>query len=152
MNSRRKGKTGELEAAHYLSALFKLPVRRGQQFRGGPDSPDVVGLDGLHIEVKRTERLNLDTALEQAARDAGETEVPVVLHRGNRRRWKLTINADDLLPFLDAAGSLIDEGHRAAVAAEQISPGRAAGETSGPPDGGMPGQERQEATTKRRMP
>ncbi len=113
MNSRAKGKAGELEAAHYLADLFKLPVRRGQQFRGGADSPDVVGLRRLHVEVKRVEKLNLDTELEQSAREAGTHEVPILLHRSNRRRWKLTFYADDLLRFLEAAGTLIDEGHRA---------------------------------------
>ncbi|MFC1453161.1 hypothetical protein ACFLSJ_07470 [Verrucomicrobiota bacterium] len=112
MNSRTKGKGGEVEAAHYLTELFKLPVRRGQQYRGGPDSPDVAGLPGLHIEVKRVEKLNLDTALEQAAREAGTNEVPLVLHRRNRKRWKFTFYADDLLRFLDATGALIDEGHQ----------------------------------------
>jgi hypothetical protein len=114
MNSRAKGKAGELEAAHYLGDLFKLPVRRGQQFRGGADSPDVAGLRGLHVEVKRVEKMNADTALEQSARDAGTDEVPVLLHRSNRKRWKMTFYADDLLRFLDAAGTLIDEGHRTA--------------------------------------
>jgi hypothetical protein len=113
MNSRRKGKAGELEAAHYLADLFRLPVRRGQQFRGGADSPDVAGLHGLHIEVKRVERMNLDAALEQSARDTGTDETPIVLHRSNRKRWKITFYADDLLRFLDAAGALVDEGHRA---------------------------------------
>ena len=119
MNSRAKGKTGELEAAHYLADLFKLPVRRGQQFRGGADSPDVAGLRGLHVEVKRVEKLNLDTALEQSARESGTDEVPLVLHRSNRKRWKLTFYADDLLRFLDAAGALIDEGHRTARMKEE---------------------------------
>jgi hypothetical protein len=114
MNSRAKGKAGELEAAHYLADLFRLPVRRGQQFRGGPDSPDVIGLRGLHVEVKRAKKLNLDAALEQSAGETATDEVPILLHRSNRKRWKLTIYADDLLRFLDAAGTLIDEGHRAA--------------------------------------
>jgi hypothetical protein len=96
-NSRRKGKAGELEASHFLSALFGLPCRRGQQYAGGPYSPDVVGIDGLHIEVKRTERLSLYKAIEQAKHDAGPDEVPMVLHRRNRKPWLAIFEADDLI-------------------------------------------------------
>jgi hypothetical protein len=110
-NSRVKGKAGELEAAHYLAHLFRQPVRRGQQFRGGADSPDVIGLEGLHIEVKRVERLNLDAAMEQSARETAVNEVALVIHRTNRKRWKFSFYADDLLRFLDAANSLIKLGH-----------------------------------------
>lgn len=112
MNSRRKGATGELEAAKYLADLFRVPVHRGRQYRGGPDSPDVAGLAGLHFEIKRVERLNVERALRQAENDAAPVEVPLVLHRANREGWKLTFRADDLLRFLDAAGRLIEEGHR----------------------------------------
>lgn len=120
MNSREKGKTGEREAAEYLTNLFKLPVRRGVQFAGAPDSPDVVGLTGLHVEVKRVQRLNLSSAVNQAVRDCG-TNVPVVMHRPNRAPWLLTICADDLLRFLDAAGELIDRGHAAMSAAAVVT-------------------------------
>lgn len=96
-NSRRKGKVGELEASHYLGALFGLPVRRGQQYAGRPDSPDVVGLDGLHIEVKRTERLSLYKAIKQAEQDAGPDEVPMILHRRNRKPWLAIVLADDII-------------------------------------------------------
>ena len=119
MNSRSKGKAGELEAAHFLSELFKLAVRRGQQFKGGADSPDVVGLPGLHLEVKRVEKLNVENALRQAAREASPVECPVVLHRSNRTPWKFTLYADDLLRFLDAAGALIDKGHAETWATER---------------------------------
>lgn len=62
MNSRAKGQRGERELADFITAAG-FPARRGQQFAGGPDSPDVVcpGLP-FHIEAKRTERLNPDAA------------------------------------------------------------------------------------------
>lgn len=53
---------------------------------------------GVHFEVKRCEAVRLYPALEQAARDAGDN-VPVVLHRSNRRRW-VAIVALDHLPAL----------------------------------------------------
>jgi Holliday junction resolvase len=95
--SRRKGKSGEREAAKELSRVLGIDARRGQQFRGGPDSPDVVSsLPGLHIEVKRTEAFRLYAALEQASSDTGPGQVPLVLHRKNRHPWVLVLRLDDL--------------------------------------------------------
>lgn len=94
-NSIQKGKSGERELAHKLTELFGLECRRGQQFRGGADSPDVVGIPGVHWEAKRVERLNLGDAMQQAVRDAGES-VPVVAHRRNRGEWLATLRLADL--------------------------------------------------------
>lgn len=115
IDSRTKGSEGEREAAEYLSILFKLQVQRTRQFCGAPGVADLRGLAGLHVEVKRCERLFIESALAQALRDAAATDVPVVLHRSNRCRWKFTFAADDLLRFLDAANALVDEGHRQAA-------------------------------------
>ncbi|WP_406613415.1 hypothetical protein [Candidatus Caldatribacterium sp.] len=94
MNAKRKGKRGELEFAT-LCRAFGFPARRGQQYRGGPDSPDVLGLPFLHVEVKRRERLNLDEAMEQSVREAAKGEIPVVAHRKNRRGWLITLRVAD---------------------------------------------------------
>lgn len=106
-NSRAKGAVGEREAAQFLTQLFDVPVRRGCQFRGGPDSPDVIGLDGLHIEVKRRERISVDKSLEQAKRDAGPDITPALLHRSNRTRWKLTFYAEDVHRLVEAINRLV---------------------------------------------
>lgn len=94
MNSKDKGKRGELEAAHLLQE-YGYDARRGQQYAGANGDPDVVGLPGIHIEVKRVEKLNIDEALEQAIRDKREDEIPVVMHRKNRTKWKVTMLFDD---------------------------------------------------------
>jgi len=94
--SRRKGKCGELEAAAQLRRLFRTEARRGRQFRGSDDSPDVLAdIPDVHIEVKRTEAIRLYHALDQAIDDAGE-KVPLVLHRANRRPWVAIVRLDDL--------------------------------------------------------
>lgn len=82
--SRQKGKRGEREAAAELGAIFACDARRGVQYQGGPDSPDVV-LTGVnvHVEAKRVEALNLYKALEQAKGDAMPGKVPIVWHRKN---------------------------------------------------------------------
>lgn len=84
--SKRKGKVGEREAAKELSRLFRIDAKRGVQYQGGPESPDVVGLPGIHVEVKRCESLSVYTAMEQAISDAGDN-LPVVLHRRNGKPW-----------------------------------------------------------------
>ena len=87
--SRQKGKRGERECAAELGQLLGLAegaARRGVQFAGGPDSPDVV-LDGvaIHVEAKRVERLQLWAAIEQAKKDSPPGKTPVVWHKANRR-------------------------------------------------------------------
>lgn len=81
--SKQKGKRGEREAAAELGALIGCNARRGVQYQGSTDSPDVVleGV-GIHVECKRTETLNVYKAIEQATGDAGQ-KVPVVWHRRN---------------------------------------------------------------------
>ena len=99
VNSRRKGKRGELEFAHYLEA-HGIEARRGQQHRGGGDAPDVIhSIDGVHFEVKRVETLRLQEAIDQAAADAGDL-VPVVAHKRNRGRWYATLPMDELIRML----------------------------------------------------
>ena len=101
MNSRTKGKRGELEAAHLLQN-HGYDTRRGQQFAGINGDADVVGLPGVHIEVKRVEKLNIDEALEQAIRDKRESEIPIVMHRKNRTKWKVTMLFDDWMMLYKA--------------------------------------------------
>lgn len=66
---------------------YGYDARRGVQYKGGADSPDVTGLPGIHIEVKRTERLSLYDAIAQSRHDAGDKEMPVVAHRKNNSEW-----------------------------------------------------------------
>ncbi len=98
--SRDKGKRGELEAAKLLMA-YGFEAKRGQQHSGGADSQDVKhNIPGVHIEVKRVERLNIGDAMKQAIEDAestGKGEVPVVLHRMNNKPWFVTMRAEDFL-------------------------------------------------------
>ncbi len=99
MNSKQKGKRGELELVHWLRA-HGVKARRGQQFQGLPDSPDIVhDLPGIHLEVKRTEALRLWEALEQAQSDAGGS-VGVVCHRANRRPWVAILSLQELIRIL----------------------------------------------------
>ena len=97
INSREKGKRAELEVAHILKEYGFTDSRRSQQYAGINSDADVVGLPGVHIEVKHVEKLNLDKAMEQSCRDAKADEIPVVIHRKNRGKWNITMSLESFL-------------------------------------------------------
>lgn len=114
INSREKGKRGERDVAKIFRDFGFGDARRGQQFSGKSGDADVIGITGLHLEIKHVERLNLDAAMEQSARDAsaefkktGKPVVPVVIHRKNRQEWRITMELKD---FLDMFGETLKGG------------------------------------------
>jgi Holliday junction resolvase len=118
MNSCQKGKCGEREAAEWLRE-HGIDARRGRQFSGSPESPDVVAdLPGFHLEVKRCEALRLYPALAQAMADAGAS-VPVVLHRTNRRRWIAVLDGEDFLRLARGASTRAETHTAGTLSAEE---------------------------------
>lgn len=116
VNSRRKGKTGELELARRLGELG-FPAKRGQQFKGGQDSPDVVceGLGHVHFEVKRTADCKMFSPAmireweAQARRDAGD-KLPAVAHRWNRSStWWIRVHPPKRAPFWQPLEDFIND-------------------------------------------
>lgn len=101
MNSRNKGKRGELELANLLKT-YGYDARRGQQYCGISGDADVVGLPGIHIEVKRVEKLNINDAVDQSCRDASIGKLPIVLHRKNRKPWLVTMTFIDWMELFQA--------------------------------------------------
>lgn len=100
MNSNAKGKRIEREAATYLRKLG-FEARRGVQYQGGTDSPDVCcdQLANVHIEVKGDERVNLDTkdflaAYVQAVNDSDKQQAVALLWRNKRTKWRLTFETE----------------------------------------------------------
>lgn len=95
MNSKQKGKRGELELSHKLQELG-FTTRRTAQYNGKEQGSlaDLVGIDGVHIECKRVEKLNIDTAMEQAIRDSKADEEPMVFHRKNGKPWYVTMSLE----------------------------------------------------------
>ena len=93
INSKTKGAKGERELASKLRD-YGYDCRRGQQYNG-LEGEDVVGLDYIHVEVKRVQALNLDEAMEQAKKDSKENQMPAVFHRKNNKKWKVTMELDD---------------------------------------------------------
>ena len=94
---RNKGARGERELAEERG----YAARRGQQFSGSPESPDVVCSDvPFHFECKRAERIRLYAAMAQAIADAGD-KVPVVAHRHNGGEWLAVLRLEDLITMLE---------------------------------------------------
>lgn len=101
--SREKGKRGEREWANYLRQRG-IDARRGRQYAGHPDAPDVVGIDGWFCEVKRRERLAVEKWVEQAEADAGPEDRVYVAHRRNGKPWLVTLRACDFVELLREVG------------------------------------------------
>lgn len=107
INSRQKGARAEREAAFVWSDLMKCEARRGQQFAGGTDSPDVVtSMENIHLEVKRVEKGNPYGWMAQAVRDAGE-KLPIVLHRRNGEDWLAIVRLSDVPRLAQEVGSQV---------------------------------------------
>ncbi len=124
--SRRKGAAGELEAAAKLNEVLGTRFHRGRQYHGGPESPDLAGdLPGLHVEVKRCERLSLYPAMAQARRDASVDQVPAVMHRANGKGWLLVVVVEDLIRLLDVVD--ICRARLVPVGSEPLAVGSGAG-------------------------
>ena len=101
--SRDKGKRGELEVAA-LMREHGFEAKRGQQHRGGSDSPDVIhSIPGLHVEVKFRERFSLYAALGKADKESetNYADVPAIFHRQVRQPWIVTLYAEDFLHIME---------------------------------------------------
>ena len=95
INSRTKGAVGERELALLLRNAGHANARRSAQYCGNTgDAPDIVGVEGLHIECKRVEAFRDEVALQQAEHDARKGQVPVVMYRRNKEQWKVTARLD----------------------------------------------------------
>jgi Holliday junction resolvase len=97
-SARDKGARYELELVHILRDFYGYPVKRGYVFQ---HESDVIGLQGVHIECKAVERLNIRKAYKQAVEEALERAdgVPVVFHHKNREGWLVTMSLEDFMDF-----------------------------------------------------
>lgn len=94
-SSQKKGRGGELEICRILQG-YGIPAEPGQAVSFG-STPDVVGVTGIHPEIKRVERLNVPEAMAQAVRDSEKFNdgMPVLFHRRNRQGWLCTMRLED---------------------------------------------------------
>lgn len=94
-SSQRKGRDGEIELSRILNE-HGIPATPAQPLNFGT-VPDVVGISGIHAEVKRVEKLNVGEAMNQAIRDSIKfgDGMPALFHRRNRQPWLVTMRLDD---------------------------------------------------------
>lgn len=100
--SQRKGSDGERELAAILRE-YGYTVERGGSLSFG-EVPDLVGLPGIHIEVKRCEQIRLSEWIQQAETDSKRfgDGMPVVFHRRSREPWRVTMSLADFMTMYSA--------------------------------------------------
>lgn len=101
--SARKGAAGEREVQEIFRRHGYDVQRAGTQTYG--TTPDLYNAAGLHLEVKRAERLSLPAWITQSERDAAAflDGAPTVVFRSNREPWRIVLRLEDFLKFYMAA-------------------------------------------------
>lgn len=91
--SRDKGVRGERLLVHFLQSLG-LNVKRGMVWL---NQSDLIGLDGIHIECKMNESLNVRKALDQAIEESQKRKdgLPVVFWKKSRKGWITIMRTSD---------------------------------------------------------
>ena len=110
VNGKQKGKRGELELAKKLRE-YGYEARRTVQYNGKAEDgkADLLGLPGVHIECKRTERLSIYDAMAQAKADS-KGEIPCVFHRRNNSEWLVIMPLDSFMELYGEYGKEKDDG------------------------------------------
>ena len=106
-SSQRKGADGERELAELLRG-YGYDIRRGGSLSFG-EVPDLMGMPGIHMEVKRVERLNVGEAMGQAIRDSDRFHdgAPTLFHRCNRQPWLVTMRLEDWMYLYQQTDNLM---------------------------------------------
>jgi len=96
-SSQSKGRRAEQEVSRLLQAQG-FAVRPGASLGFGKE-PDIVGLVGVHPEIKRHEKLEISAWMKQATADAARfgDGLPVVIFRCNRTPWRAVMEFEDWL-------------------------------------------------------
>lgn len=105
-SQRDKGKRGELEARALIrrhfegAAIARVDIERTPNSGGLSFKGDLHGIPDHHLEIKRTERLDLPAAWRQATDDCQAHKTAAVMHRRNEGEWLLTVRAEDYWGYL----------------------------------------------------
>lgn len=101
--STQKGARGEREVMNILRDHGYHVERGGTQSYG--QRPDLYGLDGLHLEIKRSERAQIWEWMQQSQRDAQRFQdgAPSVIFRRSRSEWMICLGLNDFLTIYRAA-------------------------------------------------
>lgn len=102
-SSKARGKRGELSLVHVLRDAGFPDVKRSVQYCGkATGTADLVGLPGVHVEVKNVQRLNIWEALAQSKRDSeadgnGDRDIAAVFFKRNRSGWYVAVPLSDFI-------------------------------------------------------
>lgn len=98
---RNKGARGEILLRNYLNSFGEC-VRRGFVFYR---ESDLVGLQGIHIECKFVEALNVRKAMDQAIAEAEKRKdgLPAVFWKKSRKPWLTIMRTEDFMVLYQMA-------------------------------------------------
>ena len=106
--SKDKGARFERQIADYFTQEGYVCHRSAQYCGKTGEAPDVVGLPYIHIECKSYKDTEWDDKwMEQAKRDAKYKHIPIVVHKIDRHKPKVTLTAWDLSQMI-ATGEFDD--------------------------------------------
>lgn len=109
--SARKGACGEREVASILRE-HGFPVMRGGTQSFG-ELPDLYGMDGVHLEIKRAENARIWEWMQQSTQDAAKfgDGWPTVIFRRSRSDWLVCMTLSDWLALYERAMTCKCSGH-----------------------------------------
>lgn len=107
-SNKRKGKVFERECSKMIRDRG-FDCRRGQQFRGSKDSPDIVSenLQEFHFECKFKQNLNLWDTLKKCLEEAPE-KLPVIIWKRDRTIPLVTMDFHDWMDLVQYAKGQVD--------------------------------------------
>ena len=90
---RRKGARGERLLRAFLEGCG-ISAKRGFVWMG---QSDLVGIEGIHVECKFVEKLNVRKAMDQAISEAEKRKdgLPTVFWKVSRRPWLTVMRTED---------------------------------------------------------
>lgn len=118
---RNKGARGERLLRDYLNS-FGLAVRRGFVFHR---ESDVVGMQGIHIECKFVEKLNVRKAMDQAIEEAEKRKdgLPAVFWKVSRKPWLTIMRTEDFMTLYMMARDKRNDTERDCIKPHQAERG-----------------------------
>lgn len=98
--SRNKGACAEREAAKVLGDILGIPMSRSAM-NGVESADDIIGWDGVHVEVKRRSSIAAARFMGQSKEDSAPFQIPTVMMREDRGEWLLMCRVDDLMKLAE---------------------------------------------------
>ena len=115
INSKQKGKRGELRIVHALQE-YGFDAHRTAQCRGDTGEAADVEIKGfdckLHIEVKNCNRMQLYNWIAQADRDSkaqNKGNTPIVIHKADNKPILVSMHFEDFMDmYIKSIGGVPD--------------------------------------------